>query len=86
MNFDVYRVDIRYFMPHGDGNVFAIRQLNHLTQDAPTQARASVQLRGYKFGRYQRRDHVLDRSRGTVAARNEVDRDAFRGRRLHLRR
>jgi hypothetical protein len=51
-NFDIYRVDIRYFIPHGDGNVFAIRQLNHLTQDAPTQARASVQLRGYKFGQF----------------------------------
>jgi outer membrane protein assembly factor BamA len=34
-NFDVYRVEFRYFMPHGDRNVFAMRQLNHLTNNAP---------------------------------------------------
>ena len=51
-NFDVYRVDIRYFMPHGNGHVFAVRQLNHLTNNAPTQTRAPVQLRGYKIGQY----------------------------------
>ncbi len=51
-NFDVYRVDVRYFVPHGDGNVFAVRQLNHLTHDAPTQVKAPVQLRGYKIGEY----------------------------------
>ena len=51
-NFDVYRIDIRYFIPHGDRNVFAIRQLNHLTNDAPTQVKAPVQLRGYKIGQY----------------------------------
>jgi hypothetical protein len=51
-NFDVYRADFRYFLPHGKGSVFAIRQLNHLTEDAPTQVRAAVQLRGYKLGQY----------------------------------
>ena len=51
-NFDVYRVEFRYFMPHGDRNVFAMRQLNHLTNNAPTQTRAPVQLRGYKIGQY----------------------------------
>ncbi|HWH48377.1 MAG TPA: BamA/TamA family outer membrane protein [Burkholderiales bacterium] len=51
-DFDVYRVDIRYFMPHGNGNVFAVRQLNHFTDNAPTQVRAPVQLRGYKLGQY----------------------------------
>ena len=51
-NFDVYRADIRYFLPHGKRHVFAIRQLNHFTQDAPTQIRAAVQLRGYKLGQY----------------------------------
>ncbi len=51
-NFDMYRVDIRYYLPHGDGNVFAIRQLNNFTKDAPTQVRANVQLRGYKVGQY----------------------------------
>jgi hypothetical protein len=51
-NFDVYRADFRYFLPHGDRNVFAVRQLNHFTSDAPTQVRAPVQLRGYKIGQY----------------------------------
>jgi len=51
-DFDVYRVDIRYYMPQDKGNVFAIRQLNHFTNDAPTQVRAPVQLRGYKIGQY----------------------------------
>jgi outer membrane protein assembly factor BamA len=51
-DFDVYRGDIRYFLPHGKGNVFAVRQLNHLTHHAPTQVRATVQIRGYKPGQY----------------------------------
>jgi hypothetical protein len=51
-DFDVYRVDIRHYIPHGDGNVFAFRQLNHLTSDAPTQSLAPVQLRGYKIGQF----------------------------------
>jgi hypothetical protein len=51
-NYDVYRFEFRYFIPHGEGNVFALRQLNHLTNDAPTAARAPVQLRGYKIGQY----------------------------------
>jgi len=51
-DYDIYRVDLRYFIPHGQGNVFALRQLNHLTDDAPTAARAPVQLRGYKIGQY----------------------------------
>lgn len=51
-DYDVYRIDIRYFLPHGEANVLALRQLNHLTDDAPTAARAPVQLRGYKIGQY----------------------------------
>jgi hypothetical protein len=51
-DFDIYRLDIRYFVPHGDRNVLAIRQLNHFTRNAPTQVRAPVQLRGYKIGQY----------------------------------
>ena len=50
--FDVYRVDFRYFHAHGKGNVFAMRQLNHFTANAPTQVKAPVQLRGYKLGQY----------------------------------
>ena len=51
-NFDVYRVDIRHYIPFGEGNVFAFRQLNHLTSDAPTASLSPVQLRGYKVGQY----------------------------------
>lgn len=51
-NYGIYRADIRYFIPHGDRNVLALRQLNHLTSDAPAAARAPVQLRGYKVGQY----------------------------------
>ena len=51
-DFDVIRAEIRYYLPHGEGHVLAIRQLNNFTKDAPTLARASVQLRGYKVGQY----------------------------------
>ena len=51
-DFDVIRADFRYYMPHGKGNVLAFRQLNHFTDDAPTQVKAAVQLRGYKLGQY----------------------------------
>ena len=51
-SFDVIRADIRYYMPHGEGNVFAIRQLNQFTFEAPTQVKAPVQLRGYKIGQF----------------------------------
>ena len=51
-DFDVYRIDFRYYMQHGDRHVFALRQLNHFTNDAPTVSRASIQLRGYKIGQY----------------------------------
>ena len=51
-DFNVYRADIRYFLPHGDRNVLAIRQLNHFTDEAPTQTKATVTLRGYKPGQY----------------------------------
>ena len=50
--YDFYHVDTRYFIPHGNGHVFALRQLNNLTNDAPAAARASIQLRGYKTGQY----------------------------------
>ncbi|HEY1289534.1 MAG TPA: BamA/TamA family outer membrane protein [Burkholderiales bacterium] len=51
-NFDMVRADIRYYVPHGGGHVLAIRQLNIFTDDAPTQVKAAVQLRGYKIGQY----------------------------------
>jgi outer membrane protein assembly factor BamA len=51
-DYDVYRVDVRYFRSFGERNVLALRQLNHLTDGAPTASRAPVQLRGYKIGQY----------------------------------
>jgi len=50
--FDVYRLDYRHFWSHGDGNVFALRQSNQWTQDAPPAAYAPVLLRGYTTGEY----------------------------------
>ena len=51
-DYDVYRVELRYYVPHGKRHVLALRQMNHLTSDAPSAARAPVQLRGYKVGQY----------------------------------
>ena len=51
-DFDVYRADLRGYFSHGDGHVFAVRQFNQLTSDAPPSAFAPVQLRGYKMGQY----------------------------------
>lgn len=51
-DYDIYRLELRYYLPFGERNVFALRQLNHLTSDAPAAARAPVQLRGYKIGQY----------------------------------
>lgn len=51
-DFDVYRVDFRHYVDNDNGTVYAFRQLNHLTSDAPTQNLSPVQLRGYKVGQY----------------------------------
>jgi hypothetical protein len=51
-NFDVYRADFRQFWSHGDGHVFAVRQNNQWTVDAPLGAYAPVNLRGYTMGEY----------------------------------
>ena len=48
--FDVYRLDYKGFWEHGNGNVFAVRQNNRWSVDAPQSAYASVILRGYKQG------------------------------------
>jgi len=50
--FDVYRLDYRQFWSHGDGHVFAVRQSNQWTHDAPPGAFAPVRLRGYTAGEY----------------------------------
>jgi hypothetical protein len=51
-NFDVYRADYRHFWNHGDGHVFALRQNNQWTVDAPPGALAPINLRGYTMGEY----------------------------------
>jgi hypothetical protein len=51
-NFDVYRLDLRGYWEHGQGSVFAVRQNNQWTSDAPPAAFAPVQLRGYTVGQY----------------------------------
>jgi hypothetical protein len=51
-DFDVYRSDYKGFRSHGAGHVFAVRQQNQWTVDAPPEALASIQLRGYKQGQY----------------------------------
>ena len=51
-NYDVYRAELRYYIPHGDSSTLALRTLNHLTSGAPAAAQAPVQLRGYKIGQY----------------------------------
>ena len=50
--FDVYRLDYRAFWTHGNGHVFALRQNNHFSFDAPLAAGATVLLRGYKQYQY----------------------------------
>ncbi|HEY7171319.1 MAG TPA: hypothetical protein VH417_10765 [Vicinamibacterales bacterium] len=51
-SFDAYRADFKAFLPHGAGHVLAVREFNWLTDNAPTDAQATVVLRGYKFGQY----------------------------------
>jgi len=51
-SFDAYRADFKAFLPHGGGHVLAVREFNWLTHNAPTDAQATVVLRGYKFGQY----------------------------------
>ena len=51
-DFDVYRLDYRQFWTHGDRHVFAVRQSNQWTHDAPPGAFAPVLLRGYTMGEY----------------------------------
>ena len=51
-NFDVYRLDYRQYWAHGAGHVFAVRQSNQWTVDAPPSAYAPVLLRGYTMGEY----------------------------------
>lgn len=77
-NFDVYRLEFRDYWEHGDRNVFAVRQKNQWTVDAPAAAYAPITLRGYKFGQYlgknmssieaDERLHIAERWTATVFA------------------
>jgi hypothetical protein len=51
-DFDVYRLEYRGFWSHGKGHVFAVRQNNQWTVDAPPSAYAPIKLRGYTAGEY----------------------------------
>lgn len=50
-DFDIYRMDFRYFIPHND-NVLGIRQRNQWSHDAPPGAFSPIQLRGYNPGEF----------------------------------
>jgi hypothetical protein len=51
-SYDAYRADLRAFWTHGSGHVFAVRQFNWFTHDAPVTGQSTVVLRGYKLGEY----------------------------------
>ena len=51
-DYDIYRVDSRWFWGHGNGHVLAVRQNNQFTVGAPTSAEATILLRGYKLAQY----------------------------------
>jgi hypothetical protein len=51
-DYDVYRLDLRGFWGQPAGHVFAARQNNQWTVDAPLEAKSSIALRGYKSGQY----------------------------------
>jgi outer membrane protein assembly factor BamA len=51
-NFDIYRSDIRYFIPHGNNNVLGFRQRNQWSVDAPPGAYSPIYLRGYTPGEF----------------------------------
>jgi hypothetical protein len=52
ISFDNYRADFRAFWSHGRGHVFAVRQYNWVSVNAPVIAQSTVLLRGYKLGQY----------------------------------
>jgi len=51
-DYDVYRFDLRGYWGQRGGHVFAARQNNQWTIDAPLEAESSIALRGYKQGQY----------------------------------
>lgn len=51
-DFDVYRLTLKQYFPHGRGSVLLWAMSNHWTRDAPPAAYATVSLRGYVAGQY----------------------------------
>jgi hypothetical protein len=51
-DYEVYRFDLRGYWGQSGGHVFAARQNNQWTIDAPLEAESSIALRGYKQGQY----------------------------------
>jgi hypothetical protein len=51
-DFDTVRLDFKAFVPHGKGHVFAVRENNQWTHEAPTSAESTIEVRGYKMEQY----------------------------------
>ena len=51
-DFDTVRLEFKAFVPHGKAHVFAVRENNQWTHDAPTSAESTVEVRGYKMEQY----------------------------------
>jgi hypothetical protein len=47
-----YRLELKGFVEHGNGHVFAVRENNQFTSNAPPSAEATIDLRGYKLEQY----------------------------------
>ena len=67
-NFDVYRADYRHFWSHGEGHVFALRQSNQWTVDAPASAFAPVPCAGTRWASILARTCPPSRSRSGIAS------------------
>ena len=51
-DYAAYRLESKGFVEHGNGHVFAVRQNNQFTSNAPASAEATIDLRGYKLEQY----------------------------------
>ncbi len=51
-NYATYRIEFKWFREHGKGHVFGVRQYDELTNNAPTTAETTVNMRGYKVMQY----------------------------------
>ncbi len=51
-NFDTLKLQLKQYLPHGNGHVFAYRVNGRWTSDAPPSGYSSVNLRGYVRGQY----------------------------------